>query len=292
VLPSGRPASDTASEAGRREKLVVRRKNGEIILRFFKLSLLTCSFFISSSLFSREIGLVLSSSLFCRQEPNTSAVIQQSIPFGLPILLMESTTNKETVSGKSGYWYKTKYSGQQCWVFGGFLQRTFLDEGSNFELIKENLITCNSGGGIGFGFLFEPIIIGDMYIAPSLTTYKDDFTPVKSITIGSIKRSSQRIGFYKKYIGLFDQNGQWVKRINYDSVEDKILYFEEDENGPYYKDNIESQSRNFAMNYCSSKRNKDWFYEGYYTPSMITIEYAQTLFPIIRKKEYPSWNYE
>jgi hypothetical protein len=87
--------------------------------------LLILNIFMISYCKSKKEMYVSASSLYAREEPNKTSKVVMLYPINTP-LSVEKTDHKETIDGKSDYWYKTDIG----YVFGAYLSEETLKKSS------------------------------------------------------------------------------------------------------------------------------------------------------------------
>lgn len=68
-----------------------------------------------------EVKVQAAAGLTMREQPGTSGTAIVIIPDGSTVKIIDKGSTEETISGKTGYWYKVDWNGRRGWVFGGFL---------------------------------------------------------------------------------------------------------------------------------------------------------------------------
>lgn len=85
------------------------------------LTVLLFSFLLISCVKAGEAAnlYVAATSVRIRSTPSTSGAIVTTLPLGTWAKILEKSTDKQTLVGKSDHWYKIEVSGKQGWIFGG-----------------------------------------------------------------------------------------------------------------------------------------------------------------------------
>lgn len=68
-----------------------------------------------------EVKVQAAAGLTMREQPGTSGKAVVIIPDGSTVKIIDKGSTEETISGKTGFWYKVDWNGKRGWVFGGFL---------------------------------------------------------------------------------------------------------------------------------------------------------------------------
>lgn len=68
-----------------------------------------------------EAKVQTAAGLTMREQPGTSGKSIAVIPDGSTVKIIDKGSAEETISGKTGFWYKVDWNGKKGWVFGGFL---------------------------------------------------------------------------------------------------------------------------------------------------------------------------
>jgi hypothetical protein len=225
-----------------------------------------------------KIAIVTASELRCRQKPNIDSPIRQTFAFGMPIEIGAASPSVQTIEGRSSPWFSV--DSLDCWVFGGFIIVTSAQP-TDLELLVEDVIEC--GPRDGPSIPFEPLIIGDYYVAPTLAHLDPavlGYPNTGALEIGKVTKASQELFFHGIMQGVYDLTGKWKrldqlpKRSDNDVVGLKIVI---DKQGPYYTSRNNSLDRLTVKRRCS--KPSDIFYAGFYSPKTISSGAARISFP-------------
>jgi len=261
-----------------------------LLLIIFILNTFICNFCFSETKEFPSIGIVTASKLMCRKDSSSKSAIITSFNFSTPIVLIDKSKQKQTINGLEGYWYQEQNT--KGWVFGAFLFITIFDE-NKLSMLKAERIRCNvSCGGNSCFYQFEPLLIGEYYIAH---IYMSDYpcetsnSPANGFIIGKYKISNDSIVFEKALkLGGYNINQNWINGIDTLSFETKeyfsnyspTFYKVNDKNGDYYISNLSEQniSRESLQQKCKEAITFDEIWFEYNTTISITIEECRIYF--------------
>jgi len=73
--------------------------------------------------YSGETARVIATKgLNLRDQPSSSGTVLLTVPYNETVGIIDKNSNSETISGKTGAWYKVDYEGTTGWLWSGYLE--------------------------------------------------------------------------------------------------------------------------------------------------------------------------